>query len=227
MPTLTLQLTDAIAPAAEALIRAAGYRHAREGNVEALRRLCAHPQAPEDFLLAVCHLPECQDVLGHRPLPPRVLEVLAEMYQYPEAIITLGKQLYEDPETSITRFRSYLEGHTENGWLYRSLAHERASQAEKEQVLLDVSANTEWGETVRQIMELRLRVAEAEKAADDSKLRQLFQSNEPAVLLALASNPHTPGEILQQLATVSRVKFARQIRNAAQEQLSTSVSLRE
>jgi hypothetical protein len=219
MTAVTLELTDASRAAAEALVRAAGFHHAREGDIDALRRLCAHPEAPEDFLLAVCHLPECQDVLAHRPLPRRVLEVLAELYRYPEALLTLGKQLYEDPSASMASFRAFLERHTDDGWLYETLAHSEPSTDKKEQALLSASAGTQWMDRVQQIRELKRNVQTASDTTDEILLRRLFQENQPEVWLALASNRHTPPYILQQLASVSDVKFARQIRAAALEQL--------
>lgn len=220
MTVLTPDLADdASGASAEEMIRAAGYQHARKGDVEALRQLCAHPDAPEDFLLAVCHLPECRDVLAHRSLPPRVLEVLAEMYQYPEAVLTLGKHLYKDATTSATDFRTFLERHKENGWLLESLVHAEPSALEKEQVLLDVSGETTWSEHIRQIVKLHRDVAQAKQATDENQLRGLFRDSRPDVWLALASNPCTPADVLRQLASVSDAKFATRIRAAAQEQL--------
>src|SRR5258708_2907512 len=93
------------------LIKLAIERHLQENRVDPLIYHLTHNAFTEqarNSLIAD---------LGHRPGPPQLLEMLAERFQYPEAILTLAKRHYTDPELSAAEFQAFLKKHSDNFWM--------------------------------------------------------------------------------------------------------------
>jgi hypothetical protein len=189
----------------------------------ALRWLVAHPEAPEGLLLELCDRGLYLDDLGHRPGPRLLLEKMAAQHRYPEAILTLGKQLYTDPQESATALRQFLTEHRDSDWLFESLAQYDASAADKEQVYLEIARGLPVWDKVETVRGRRLREAEAARATDAAEIERLYRLREPAVWRALAGNPHTPEPLLRRLSEVVNVPHARDVRNRARATLALRV----
>src|SRR5438105_2169417 len=120
MDSFDVELRDVSRPAAKSLVRDAGIQHFRRHELTGLRWLLTHPAASddlEDLLILACQYPEFRNEIGHRSGPQRVLELLADAYDHPEAILTLGIDLYESPRHGPRKFAEFLKRHRETGWL--------------------------------------------------------------------------------------------------------------
>jgi hypothetical protein len=202
-----------------ALIRQAFQAHRRHADAELIGWLLAHPEAPEDLLLELCDRGEYLDDLGHRTGPPRLLEKLAAQHRYPEAILTLGKGLYTDPAEPAAKLHAFLIEYRDLPWLFESLAHASARPPEKEEVLLNVADQLPVGDAVRAVLEERRLEQHARDTSDPAEAERLYRLGRPQLWRALAGNPNTPEPLLQALREVRGVKFARETRTRAQENL--------
>jgi hypothetical protein len=223
-PSIAL-IIGGLSPPAEVagfLVERAVQRHAHGPNEEQayLPWLLEHPEAPESVLLDFCERGLYLDDLGHRSGPRRLLERMATKHRYPEAILTLGRQLYTEPAESVSALRAFLAEHRDLPWLFTSLAHQEARPPEKEAVLLDLAGDLPGREEVQAIRAVRRQEMRAAVATDAGEIEQLYRLREPAVWRALAGNPHTPVQLLQELSAVKSVKFAREIRHLAQANLA-------
>jgi hypothetical protein len=186
---------------------------------EEVRRLIAHPAAPEEFLLELCARGEYLDELGHRTVPLSLVQRMASRHRYPEAVLTLGKIYYTDPETGAEQLRKFLTEHADLPWLFESLARESANPVQKEQVLLQVVDPLPDRARVRTILDEQALERRAATSTDPEEIERLFQLGMPLVWRSVASNPHSPIPILQRLLAAEGVKYSRDIRARARENL--------
>jgi hypothetical protein len=205
-------------PAAD-LVRAAAEIHLKSNDVEELRWLCSHPEAPEDFLLKMCDLRQFIDELGHRAGPRSLLLKMAEEVRYPESVLTLGTILYTDARESDGDFAEFLGRHAENEWLLGTLVRSDASSAAKEAALVAVIERHPRADQLLDVRRVRREEMRAATATDEAEIRQLFALDEPQVWRALAANPATPSELLERLAEMNRTSHAREIRVRARANL--------
>ena len=217
----TIRIPKSRESLASAAIQEAISRHTSQLDSEQvhLHWLLTHPQAPEDALLRLCEQGLYLDDLGHRKGPRSLLEMLASRYHYPEAVLTLGKQIYLSTAESASVLHDFLHRQLDQGWLFESLARETASSPEKEQIFLRVALQTPVWEAVRDVHAQRQEELRAASAVDAADIERLYHLRQPSVLRALARNPHTPESILTELCAAKGVKYAREIRNAAAETL--------
>jgi hypothetical protein len=130
-------------PDAEELRRALAHAIAA-GDEDLARPLAEHPAMPEDALLDLCERGLCLGELGHRAGPRRLLERMASLHAYPEAILTLALDLYRDPGEPLDAFAAHARAHATHAWMLRALAEVDASGPEKEafyESLLGASAD--------------------------------------------------------------------------------------
>ena len=186
---------------ASAAIQEAISRHASQPDSEQvyLPWLLTHPQAPEEALLRLCEQGLYLDDLGHRQGPRSLLEMLAFRYHYPEAVLTLGKQIYVNAAESASILHDFLRQQLDQSWLFESLARETASSPEKEQVFLQVARQLPVWAVVRDVHAQREGESRAASAVDATDIERLYHLRQPSVLRALARNPHTPESILKAL----------------------------
>jgi hypothetical protein len=218
----TIRVPSSREPLAAAAIQEAISRHASQPDSERvyLRWLLTHPQAPEESLLRLCEQGLYLDDLGHRQGPRSLLEMLAFRYHYPEAVLTLGKQIYSDAAEPASVLHEFLRQQLDQNWLFESLARETASSPEKEQVFIHVAQQLPVWEVVKDVLALRREESRATSAVDAADIERMYHLRQPSILRALARNPHTPESILKELCTVKEIKHAREIRNAAVATLS-------
>ena len=221
-PEYTIRISRPRGPLAATAIQEGINLHASRLDSEQvyLHWLLTHPQVPEEALLRLCEQGLYLDDLGHRKGPRSLLEMLAFRYHYPEAVLTLGKQIYGNAAESASVLHDFLRKQLDVGWLFESLARETASSPEKEQVFLDVARQLPAWETVRDVHALRQEELRATSAVDPADIERLYHLRRPGVLRALARNPHTPESILTELCATKDVKYARDIRKAAAATLS-------
>ena len=186
---------------------------------DCLRWFCLHPATPDELLIEIYESGLCLDELGHRKGPRILLQRMANETKYPEAIVTLGLQLYTDAGVSSDEFARFLNQHADHFWMLDTLVRQKASSADKESLLEGaVVAHPQSGHLthMRQVNVLRRR---AEHASDPQEIERLYASGEPAVWLALAKNRFTPRAVLERLTETKDVASARDIRNFAKDAL--------
>ncbi len=220
-PEFTIRISRPSGPLAATAVQEGISLHSSRSDTEQvyLHWLLIHPQAPEESLLQLCEQGLFLDDLGHRKGPRSLLEMLAFRYHYPEAVLTLGKQIYLSTVESASVLHDFLHRQLDQGWLFDSLARETASSPEKEQVFLGAAQQTPVWEAVRDAHAQRQEELRAQSAVDAADIERLYHLRQPGVLRALARNPHTPESILTELCAAKGVKYAREIRNAAAETL--------
>jgi hypothetical protein len=219
-------VTVTIEPPAErsaaALIRNAVHQHLAVGNLDAVRWFCQHSETPEDVLLELCDRGVCLDELGHRRGPRRLLEKLAGEFQYPEAVISLGLELFQNAAEPATVFADFLRCHGNNGWLLETLARRGgASSQEKDAAFEQAVAGQACEDEVKEIRRVRNLTERARVAVDAGEMERLFAAAEPDVWLALAANPAAPSELLSKLLEIEGVRHARNIRTVARHNLDS------
>jgi hypothetical protein len=210
-----------VAAGLEAMIRNAAHQQL-DNNVDDddLPWLVSQESAPEDLLLELCDRGLYIDDLGHRKGPRRLLEKLADEHNYPEAILTLAKKLYTDSAESDDSFVSYVRRHADSGWMLESLSYLKPSSAEKETAYIDVANSHSDRSRFEQIREARRLEEESTTTNDTAAIERLFATREPRVWRALANNPAVSIAILSGLSKASGIKYAAEIRDLAQRNLS-------
>lgn len=189
-----------------------------------LRWLCAQPTTPEEDLLWLSEKPEFLRELGHRTGPRKLLERIVQLYNYPEAVLTLGRALYTESATGDSEFATFLEGHAKSDWLLETLARLSASSPGKDRILEQAIASHPRREQLQQVRDIGHAVCEVQGCTDEARLAGYYQSSRPEIWLALAKNRHTPEMILRQLVAVQNVKGAKEIRRFAEQNLQARFS---
>ena len=158
--------------------------------------------------------------LGHQSSPPKLLEFLVEKYRYPEAILTIAKNLYTSPDAPPADFQAFLAKHADNEWMLKSLAHLAASTAKKEEELIAVlKSHTAAYDYFIGVQRSLQRQKRAFEATSEETMRELFETGDPAAFRGLALNPLTPEPLLLDLVRTRGIKGAREIRELASEAL--------
>lgn len=206
---------------ASALVRRALELNIAEKREDRLPWLLTHPSLTEGVITELLDSnPDLLCELGHQSGPPKLLHLLAEKYRYPEAVLTIAKNLYTNPETPAADFQAFLAKHADNEWMLKSLAHLTASTAKKEEELIAVLKNHatahDYFIAVQRSLQRQKRALEA---TSYETMRELFETGEPAALRGLALNPLTPERILRDLARTQGIKGAREIRELANQAL--------
>jgi hypothetical protein len=100
-------------------------------RMTALEELMLHPEMPEDLLLAFCERGAFIASLGHRTGPRTLLARVAELHAYPEAIVSLGLDLFQDPAVPVAEFAAFTGTYGRDAWMLRTLAAVDASDPAK------------------------------------------------------------------------------------------------
>jgi hypothetical protein len=205
---------------ADAMVRNAGHQLLQSQRLDALPWFCTHESAPEDFLLELCDLGLYLHELGHRKGPRKLLERLADQHHYPEAILTLAKNFYSDPNESTVSFASFLARHADCRWMFESLARLEPSSSAKADAFLAAARNRPDAAQILQMVESHRFESEAETATDPAVIERLYATNDPRVWRALASNRSVPRHLLEQLTSVAGVRSAAEIRDRARRNIA-------
>ena len=204
------------------LVEIALRRHHADHPGELPSWLVGNPELSEAQLVGLVKESEIDlDELGHRQDSAALLELLANRFRYPEAVLTLGKRYYADTCVSAVKFASFLQLHKENEWLLESLARENPSSHEK--YLSYTEALKRYPDIQNDLIRIQLsrkRQMEASEATTEAEIRNLYGTGDPAVLRALAANSHTPIDLLRTMESMHGVKFAREIRTLACDTLA-------
>jgi len=206
---------------AAALIESAIRHHLEQSRRDRLTWLFLHPALSESVRQSLLDAnPELLAELGHRVGPPWLLELLAEKYQYPEAILTIARRLHTDPASSAADLEAFLQRHSGDIWMLKSLVHLAPSSEEKEKAF--VACLDRHPDLAREYCDVqRSRQYQSRAATEKSAevLQEVFATRDAAVLRCLAMNPHTPERLLQELSTIKGIGGAREIRVRAKEAL--------
>jgi hypothetical protein len=202
------------------MLREAADQLLRIGHPEGLSWICSHDSAPENLLLELCDRGMFLDELGHRKGPRRLLERLAEKHCYPEAIITLAVDLYTDANESPESLADFLGHHAECGWMLEMLAVLDPAPAAKADAFLATARNHPDAERILALAESHRLEREAETSADPLAVERLHATSDPRVWRALASNQWVPRHLLEELAGVTGIRGAAEIRERARRNLA-------
>ncbi len=199
------------------LIRRAIELHVGESRGDRLSWFLSHPALTESIMTNILDSnPSLLTELGHLSGSRELLHLLAQTYQYPEAILTIAKQLYTDSSASVLEFQSFLEKHPDDAWMLKSLAHLWPSSQEKDDALVACLGRHrdlyDYFIEVRRSQQRQLRAAHETNA---EAIQELFATRDPAVLRKLALNPHTPELLLRELVEIKEMKRAKEIRELA------------
>ena len=184
--------------------------------------------------------------LGHTRQDDEVQWRLASLVD--EALLTLARDFYTNPDYDVTELQKLLDLYPHHGWLLRSWPHWGNSSREKKIVFhkrawehperpdslpspeqyWDRLADREREEREEQLRverEAEERRLELERIAKDmlnsEEIQFILSVQEPEMLLALAGNPQISVHWIQKLINCHYVKGARQIREAAEENIKT------
>lgn len=204
-----------------ALVRRAVEIHITENREDRLAWLLTHPSLTEGVMAELFDSnPAILRDLGHQLSPRKLLVFLAEKYRYPEAILTIAKNLYTSADASTADFQAFLAKHADIEWMLKSLAHFAASTAKKEEELSAALQNHpaayDYFIGVQRSLQRQKRALEA---VSDEAMRELFETGDPAALRGLALNPSTPEPMLRDLTRTEGIKGAREIRALANQAL--------
>jgi hypothetical protein len=222
VPTIEIEAPRCVANGlAAALIESAIKRELEQRRGDLLTWLFLHPALSEEMRQSLLEAnPGLLAALGHRLGPPQLLELLAEKYRYPEAILTIARRLYTDPASSAADFEAFLQRHCDDRWMLKSLVPLSASSEEKEKALVAcLGRYPDLSNDYIEMQNSRRRQSRASIESSAEVLQELFATRDPAVLRCLALNPHTPESLLQELAAIKEIGGARQIRELANEAL--------
>ena len=203
----------------DVLIRDAADQLLRKEDYELLSWICSHPATPEDLLLDFCDRGICLDDLGHRTGPRKLLERMAAVHRYPEAIVTLATELFTNAGESARAFETFANEHADCDWMLESLARRPASSLEKEALFETIVRGRPGAARILRIREVYRWKSTARQTTDPKEIQRLYETGEPDVLRALAGNQATPRSLLESLAAVKNVKNAADIRNRARRRL--------
>lgn len=204
-----------------ALVRRAIEFHIAQKREDLLPWLLSHPSLTEGVMTELlASNPALLCELGHQPGPPKLLHFLAEKYRYPEAVLTIAKSLYTNPDAPTSDFQAFLAKHAENEWMLKSLAPLTASPPKKEEELIAVLKNhTAAYDFFIGIQRSLQRHIRAREVTSEETMRELFATGDPAAFRGLVLNPLTPEPILRELARAQGIKGAREIRELANQAL--------
>ena len=154
--------------------------------------------------------------LGHSRQSDKVMFKLFNLVE--ESLLTIGKEFYTYTSRTNQEFKDVLLNNLWSKWLVESLAYEKASNIEKEQIFLELINNDNF-RYIRKIVE-DIKLCElAETTNDVNKLNELFRTDNPKILKALSKNINTPEKILKKLSEINGIKFSKEIRLNAKKLL--------
>jgi hypothetical protein len=155
--------------------------------------------------------------LGHLPLKDEFLWRLAE--QVEESILTLGVRYYTDDKYSVEEFRNFLLKFTTYDWLWNTLISTNTNNPNKDKVLKKILFSaTDFDnykqKLIEQSIEKNLKVTKRVNV-----INKYYRINNPRYLRGVSQNPITPLSILEELINVKNIKYARDIRQFASENI--------
>lgn len=165
----------------------------------------------------------CLPSLGHSAQELSVMWRLAPLID--EAAIALGIWLFTDNRYEAELFEQFLYKHGDHYWVMQCLAYRESRSVSKNNLYRAYVLKHKRSDELEQLIHI---VASEKKASSNhitgEEMFELFRMGEPKVLRALAMNPLTPKEILNELAQLSNVKLAKVIREQARKNLNKLVN---
>lgn len=155
------------------------------------------------------------EILGHLPLPDKYLWELANEVE--EAILTLGKRYYTNPNYSDKEFELMLDKFTNSYWLWSSLLQINDYDINKRKILIRMLFSKTNFDDLKKLVIDDNKEKYLSKTLNIELLKEYFEKHR--FLKAIAKNPNTPYDILIKLRDINNVKYAQQIRNYAKENL--------
>lgn len=155
--------------------------------------------------------------LGHLQLKDEFLWLLVD--QVEESILTLGIRYFTEDKYSVEEFRKFLLKFTTCDWLWNILISTNINNPDKDKVLkktLFSSTNLDnyKQKLIEQSIERNLKNTERTKI-----IIKYYKINKPRYLRGIAQNPITPLNILEELITIRNIRYAKDIRQFASENI--------
>ncbi len=156
--------------------------------------------------------------LAHRSEPIDLLLKIARRKDSPsEALLTAGQCYYDAPKISSAVFKSFLEEFSKEEELFVSLAHYIKKRNAKtiifEEAIKDAKKMVILHEEVLVAQELLI-------SREIPFIVEKYKMQIPRFLRSISKNKYTPIKILENLAVVSNIKYATDIRQSAHRTLS-------
>ncbi|WP_433890900.1 hypothetical protein [Streptomyces sp. CA-111067] len=183
----------AVAEASGAQLREIVEAVVAEGYEELGSGFVGNPGIPEDYLLELCERGLLIDALGHRAGPRRLLARMCELHRYPEAVLTLGLELYRDPAVPPGEFAGFVGRYlyVSEGWLLRALAEATPDSALK-QAMYEDALGAATSAHARQAAGVHARHLANEAGADAVQLARFLDRHPDAQVLVLPLDSRVP-----------------------------------
>lgn len=161
-----------------------------------------------------------QITLCHLPLKDEFLWRLIDVEE--EAILTLGKRYYTDDKYSLDELRKFLLQFKTCDWLWRSLIDINIKDSQKKKLFRRMLfAETDFHDykylLVERAIESKLQVTSSVVL-----IKRYYKTGNYRFFRGIAQNPNTPNDILEELLNIEKVKYAKQIRNFALENIKSN-----
>ncbi len=172
---------------------------------------------PDDLCFYLIENELALTALGHTRQSDKVLLVLGHLV--PEAALTLGKEIYHSQDYGLEDLKMVLNEYPDLHWLWNSLIYVSASDASKKQYFIsELAKRPDFDDIEATRKELEI-VEEIKHSSSIATITQYYQQGTPRFLDCIAANSHTPLEMLEELAIIKNVKYAKSIRNRSRENI--------
>ncbi|MET9610160.1 hypothetical protein ABZZ17_34655 [Streptomyces sp. NPDC006512] len=221
--TNALDRAAAVARASAAQLRQIVETVVREGHEELGRGFVHHPDISGEYLLELCDRGVLTDALGHRAGPRGLLVRMCEVHRYPEAVLTLGLELYRDPAVPPDEFAAFVRqyGGVSRGWLLRALAETDPDPALKLTAYEDaLTTAAAAGDTGREAAGFHARYLATAPSGDAGRLARFLDRHPDAHVLALLLESSVPDPVRGEL-------IAARARESADPRVSDALRRRE
>lgn len=156
-------------------------------------------------------------MLGHTRQSDQVLLKLGHLVE--EAALTLGKEIYQSDKYSLTDLRMILNEFRDLYWLWESLIYVYPSGLDKREYFeTELHKRPEFSAIQDKFEEMQI-VDLIKETNSVETLTEYYESGSPRMLNYIAANSHTPIALLEKLAIVKNINFARGTRNSARENI--------
>jgi hypothetical protein len=185
------------------------------------KNFIAQANFPAPILFELYEEKECMTALAHKRGPIDLLLKIARTTEgHEEALLTIGKDYYQDDAISAEDFQAFLEEFGRSEWLLSALVHTVRDNNKKARVFKKFIDNSVDNYELQDLHEELQMEQELLLTEDKNLIKTKHKTKNPRFLRSIAQNTATPLKILLSLKKVNRLKYAGSIRNYAVETLA-------
>jgi hypothetical protein len=155
--------------------------------------------------------------LGHTKQSDEIMWVLGKLV--PEAALTLGQEIFMNDVYTANDVKQLLDTFYNDHWLWNSLIYLEASGFEKQEIFNKRLASRNDFDAIKERKEELTVEILLKQTKSVELIRKYFLQKNPRYYQVIAQNIHSPIDVLEELQSVKDIKFARNIRNYATENI--------